>query len=338
MLDAVCTLNASHVVAIPVVDADSNLKGIFSQGDVIRLLAQGRDLGDTQTDHVVEECSALAPDEVIDDPQQAMVDGLPLAPVVEDGKLISVVTPMDVTAQRHVAALLGNAAPNLITTISPNDDMYFNSKGSYLQAGADALVRIRQAMGLVGKTAPRKILDMPGGHGRVLRFLKAGFPDAELTACDIKKDGVDFCAETFGANPVYSEEDFSAIRMDDDFDLIWVGSLFTHLDRSRWLDLLMFLKQHLAAGGLLVFTAFGRLDARSMRRLGMWEDQIERIVRDSDREGFSHQEYKSAHGWGLTFCSQEFVHGALEQPPALDLVSHVSQGWLQQDVVACTKP
>ena len=47
------------------------------------------------------------------------------------------------------------------------------------------------------------MLDFACGHGRVMRTLKAAFPDALLTACDIDRDGVDFCARTFGAAPVY---------------------------------------------------------------------------------------------------------------------------------------
>ena len=53
----------------------------------------------------------------------------------------------------------------------------------------------------------KRILDLPCGHGRVLRYLSAAFPEAEITACDIMREGVDFCASTFGAIPVYSQDD-----------------------------------------------------------------------------------------------------------------------------------
>ena len=38
------------------------------------------------------------------------------------------------------------------------------------------------------------ILDFGCGFGRVLRMLKAAYPEARLTAADVKREGVDFCA------------------------------------------------------------------------------------------------------------------------------------------------
>ncbi|MCK7531730.1 MAG: hypothetical protein MZV63_12245 [Marinilabiliales bacterium] len=32
-------------------------------------------------------------------------------------------------------------------------------------------------------------------------------PDAEISACDLEIEGVNFCAEQFGAKPIYSQED-----------------------------------------------------------------------------------------------------------------------------------
>ena len=338
VLQAVRKLLRSHIAAIPVVDPNTAFIGVVTQVDALRLVAQGRDLEAVPVADVAQPCSVLAPDQVIEGRQQAMVDGLPLAPVVEHGKLTAVVTPVDVDARRQIAELLGDRASQLVTTVSPDDDMYFNSLGSYLNAGGDALIRIREAMRRVGKSDARAMLDMACGHGRVLRFLKAAFPTAELTACDIKADAVDFCAATFGANPVYSEEDFSEVQIDQDFDLIWVGSLFTHLDRARWLDLLALLADRLGANGLLVFTTIGLLGGRGLRDLGMWDDQIERIIHDCGIEGFSYQESKGMPGWGLTVCSKEFVRDSIERRTPLQMVSHVSQGWLRQDVVACTNP
>ena len=88
---------------------------------------------------------------------------------------------------------------------------------------------------LKASSPPPRILDFPCGHGRVLRYLRAEFPQAEITACDLLRDGVDFCAANFGAIPVYSDPDPSRIGLPRDaFDLIWVGSLFTHFDAARW--------------------------------------------------------------------------------------------------------
>ena len=50
--------------------------------------------------------------------------------------------------------------------------------------------------------APRRILDMPCGHGRVTRVLRARFPDAAITVCDIDRDGAGFASDRFGARGV----------------------------------------------------------------------------------------------------------------------------------------
>src|SRR4029453_1584213 len=98
--------------------------------------------------------------------------------------------------------------PNLITTISPLDGMYVaGGEAHYFGVGADALKLVRQAMSLAGKENISSILDLPCGHGRVLRYLKAAFPQASLTACDLDHGCVDFCVATFGARGVYSAAD-----------------------------------------------------------------------------------------------------------------------------------
>src|SRR5262245_27701876 len=126
-------------------------------------------------------------------------------------------------------------------------------RDAYFLWGASALRCIRLAVDAVGKREVGRILDFPCGHGRVLRNLKAAYPAASLTACDIDRDGVDFCASTFGAQGVYSDDNLDTVHLDDGFDLIWVGSLFTHLPDARWPAFLKFLADRLAPEGLLVF-------------------------------------------------------------------------------------
>ena len=74
--------------------------------------------------------------------------------------------------------------PGLIATISRGDGMYVAGRAAhYFGVGADALKLVLQAMSLAGKGDISSILDLPCGHGRVLRYLKAEFPQALLTAC-----------------------------------------------------------------------------------------------------------------------------------------------------------
>lgn len=77
------------------------------------------------------------------------------------------------------------------------------------------------------------VLDLPCGHGRVLRHLVKMFPNATIHACDLDTDGVEYCASRFGANPVVSVPELTEVDFGVKFDLIWVGSLFTHVSEAQ---------------------------------------------------------------------------------------------------------
>jgi SAM-dependent methyltransferase len=107
--------------------------------------------------------------------------------------------------------------------------MYAGSLDHYLSVGLSGLRIMRLALEIAGATDPKAILDLPCGHGRVLRHIRVAFPAARITACDLDRDGVDFCVREFGVNGVYSSSKPAEIPIGDQFDLIWCGSLLTHL-------------------------------------------------------------------------------------------------------------
>lgn len=86
----------------------------------------------------------------------------------------------------------------VINQISPRDAMY-DGPESYFANARQALDCVRLAALAAEKSKVWDLLDLPCGHGRILRMLKAEYPDARLTCCDIDRDGVDFCAKLFGA-------------------------------------------------------------------------------------------------------------------------------------------
>ena len=135
------------------------------------------------------------------------------------------------------------------TVISPNDQMWISGPQWYFDVGTSALDSLKCALA-TAHIAPTSILDLPSGHGRVCRMLRAAFPEARLTACDLDRDAVDFCAAQFNTTGVYSHEDIRCVRLDQSFDLIWCGSLFTHLDREQWPDFLGFFADHLSPDGV----------------------------------------------------------------------------------------
>ncbi|HVS70895.1 MAG TPA: class I SAM-dependent methyltransferase [Phycisphaerae bacterium] len=151
--------------------------------------------------------------------------------------------------------------PNVDPSISPGERMPADDPAYYLSVGQGVLRLVKLALlhSLKRPASIRHILDLPCGHGRVLRTLRAAFPSAEITASDLLEDGVDFCAKTFNATPVLSK-----IHPTPDlfphagqYDLIFVGSLFTHLDEPRWFEFLSLFHALLAPNGILLFTTHG---------------------------------------------------------------------------------
>jgi SAM-dependent methyltransferase len=239
---------------------------------------------------------------------------------------------------------------DVIETTSPDDWIHARGAATYYTTGRTTIRRVRLAMLQTRKADLRRILDFGCGYGRILRQFKAAFPEAGLVACDILPEAVDFCAETFGAEPVYAEDDPGQTKLEGKFDLIWLGSLFTHLDAARWKSLLDLLERSLDPGGLLLFTTQGRFirdqiaertwqDAYGRPIWSNWgvsEDQLEEVVSGYDRDGFGYLEWGALERqYGTSIATPAWVLGQLQSRPGLEITSYWERGWRPQDLVVC---
>ncbi len=226
--------------------------------------------------------------------------------------------------------------------ISPNDGMYKGDGKHYFSVGLSAMRCIDQAMAFANIHDPQRILDLPGGHGRVLRFLVHRFPKAAITACDLDTDGVDFCTGTFGVKGVYSKPDLSALSFQNQFDLIWCGSLVTHLDEPRIVALMRFFQRHLVPGGLLVFTAAGGRVVEWMLSgefdYGIAKAAIPRITNQYRDGGYAYTDYPYMPDYGISLTSPQWIRGRVAQVGKLREVYFVEHGWdNHQDVYGFVK-
>jgi SAM-dependent methyltransferase len=232
---------------------------------------------------------------------------------------------------------------SVIRDIAPADAMYKHHPEEYFQAGPAALRCIDAALEALQKPLEiRSILDLPSGHGRVLRFLRHRYPEAEITACDTSRDGVDFCARTFGAIPVYSHEDPAQVELGRQFDLIWCGSLLTHLDAGGWRGFLDLFESSLASGGLVVFTTHGRRIAHLVRNghqtfRGLGPERNRLLVEEFDRTGFGYQGRSGRDDFGISLSAPSWVCAELERRPGWRLVSCIEMGWAGHDTYACVR-
>jgi SAM-dependent methyltransferase len=212
----------------------------------------------------------------------------------------------------------------------------------YFTVGRSALEAVRLAM-LAGKKEDfRNILDLPCGHGRVLRALKGAFPRAQFTACDLNRAGVDFCVENFGAVGDYSDPEPGKIALKGPYDLIWSGSLLTHLDAGRCVEFLELFARLLEPGGLCVVTTHGRHVAARLRagthdyRLG--PDVLPGVVAAHDAEGFGYGDYPGTQGYGISINTPEWLLKKVTGIAGLRVVMFSEKFWdRHQDVIACVK-
>jgi len=224
-----------------------------------------------------------------------------------------------------------------------NDEMYapFNAH-DYLSAGLSALCCIENAVNQSTRdNAIRFILDFPCGYGRVLRFLKARFPDAEITISDIDSVALGFCKRVFSVGGAESDVDFSNLSLPNKFDMIWCGSLTTHLDERDTTELLRFFRNHLSPGGLCVFTTHGQLSVDRMEKktqtYGLTEGAQKELLSQFHQKGYGYAEYKIGHGHGISVVSHKRMLAIARSVAPWNLTSYMERGWDNlQDVYGFT--
>jgi SAM-dependent methyltransferase len=234
-------------------------------------------------------------------------------------------------------------------TVSPDDDMLNPASfgmESYLQAGASAMDVVLRALMLCGKQQVGTILDMPCGFGRVLRHLVACFPEARITACDLYQNRIDFCASQFGARPMRSREEFDDIRFQEKFDLIWCGSLLTHLPARYFRDALKLFSRSLAPGGVAIVTTHGRHSPFIQHN--KWKYMPDELFARAEEEfavnGFGYADYNAKdtfnqqESYGISLSSPSFVMKCLESDASIRIQGFMERAWVDhQDAVVFQK-
>ena len=199
---------------------------------------------------------------------------------------------------------------NVVKEIAKTDAMLAaGGYDHYFAVGKSALNVIQATLVLAGVNSPKAILDFGCGAGRVTRWLRAAFPDAKISACDTREDDLKFVRQTFGADTWVSAKDIPALKKPSAFDLIWVGSVLTHLDAKTSEGLLRKLFGWLNLGGLVVVSLHGRT-ARHYGNSGRikyivrgWSE----ITRQYDAKGYGYAEYPGQRGYGISLSSPAWM-------------------------------
>lgn len=239
----------------------------------------------------------------------------------------------------------GYSSASIDETISPHDDM-FNRRGAmehYRSVGVSALEVITEAMLAAKRTEFARILDLPCGGGRVTRHLVKFFPDAKIYVSDIDKQKQAFVASQFGVEGVDAPPDFST-PSPLQYDLIFVGSLVTHLEEAMFSRMIDYGVAALAPDGLLVVSTHGRYAASKVKADQLVPNHVKKAIdQQFVHSGFSYVEFaedRKRYGmsYGASFSSPAWIMQLLERRSDVAILGFKERGWAAyQDAVTVQK-
>jgi SAM-dependent methyltransferase len=222
--------------------------------------------------------------------------------------------------------------------ISMADDMYLSGNARhYLSVGLSAMRCITRVLDhlAIDRSSIRSVLDLPSGGGRVLRFLQIAFPNATIVACDTNGALVEFCRKAFGARAVRSVPDFNQLHIPGTFDLIWCGSLLTHIDEPRCADLLRLFYNHLSPEGVCMFSTHGPT-VEWLQGGGRKMQSLRSQLADVGFGYFNDDDLQSEYGTSVV--ERDRMVGLAERVGKWSLAAFLERGWdNHHDVYAFTK-
>jgi len=232
--------------------------------------------------------------------------------------------------------------PNLsvLTKIHPTDGMFKRGREEHYQhVGREAVQKIVSILFAQGEPEPRRMLDFGCGFGRVMRHMRAIFPEATIYGADTMRAAIDFCASEFHIDPIASPRDISKLQLPSDLDVIWSGSVATHLPEAETRGLIGVFVSHLRPGGIAFFTTHGRY-AASAFAMGKWpyrisEPEFRKAYCEFISDSYGYVDYKDQKGYGFSLTPGSWLAREISRYADVCQVAFIERGWdNHQDVVA----
>ena len=202
----------------------------------------------------------------------------------------------------------------------------------YNRIGSTACDLIEDALALTNRSLSdiNSVLDYGSGYGRVIRVLVDRISAEKISVFDVDRNAVEFCAKEFQVNPLYLPKkgcwDFHSVPFQS-YDVIWLGSVFTHLSKAYTVETIQLLANIIKPGGVIVFTTHGD---KTFLRLseGYYGERMQSyapsIKNEYTNNGFSFVPYLKSEidvlpfdfvrkdDFGMTWMSRDYVHGLIE--------------------------
>ena len=164
-----------------------------------------------------------------------------------------------------------------------------------------------------------------------------------MTVCDTDKSAIKALGSILDVKQaIVGSVHLNKFHIENKFDLIWVGSLFTHVDDDYAQQLITFLSKHLNDNGVVVFTYHGEYVANRIKtREKMYHLDDERansIINQYDHSGYGFSEYPNQKDYGISIAKTKNVLELIKSANNLDDIYFKDRGWVNhQDVAAFIK-
>lgn len=184
----------------------------------------------------------------------------------------------------------------------------------YLGSGDRHTRQLEDVLAEAGRPLPRlnSFLEFACGYGRMTRFLVHRLDRARIMVSDIDPAAVAFTCDTFGVRGFCSVEEPRNLLHGGRYEVIYVGSLFTHLSHAYWGAWLQCLYTLLSEKGLLIFSTHG-LKVLDEVYGDTWKSHLE-----TAEDGFFSIQANETHGrlptsyYGATFVTEPYVKGFVQ--------------------------
>ena len=219
----------------------------------------------------------------------------------------------------------------------------------YNRIGASVVSFIEEGLSMTGRSLAdvEAFLDFGSGYGRVTRTIVQKIDPNKVSVFDVDPGATAFCAQEFNVKPINFRNpnrwDYKRVPFEQ-YDVIWLGSVLTHLSKSYSKEVLTLISEILKPGGLLIFTIHGDQTFPRLQE-GYYGDHLKElapgIMYEYRETGFSfvpYQDYEigilpfefvRANDFGMTWMSQSYVDALIKKvsKERLTLLKYEPLGW-----------
>jgi hypothetical protein len=172
----------------------------------------------------------------------------------------------------------------------------------------------------------------------VTRWLRATFPLAALDTCDLREQDLRFCQDAFQARTWASGTSIEDLQAPNKYDLIWLGSVATHLSSEGTERLLLKMLSWVSPRGLVVMSLHGRY---AFQRQGSGHFRYiddsgwERIKAGYETAGYGYSDYEGQKGYGISLTKPSWIASLVERLPSARMITFSERAWDDHhDVIA----